>query len=232
MSWTACYDNSCPIHRSEKEGAGWHPKKLRRVNATLRILEQQEIDDFVEMLSPDENLVNSDTGELYDSTPESSEAEEQDEVDKTMQEWFEKGTNPLREDLQEAPEEPTLQRIREHLAQYGSTRWIHENRRTINWVPNPSLDIPTQQYQYHHGTLWQRAYLRNRWSPWKPSAARNAPEVADWLRDEARNAQIRKDRQHLQELAQILGTRGTITLGNDRLHWRPHFRNPTPPHRY
>jgi len=29
LSWTGCYDDSCMIHRSEKEGAGWFPRKPR-----------------------------------------------------------------------------------------------------------------------------------------------------------------------------------------------------------
>jgi len=27
MSWTACYDDNCPTHRSDKDGAGWYPSK-------------------------------------------------------------------------------------------------------------------------------------------------------------------------------------------------------------
>ncbi|RPB14710.1 hypothetical protein P167DRAFT_533704 [Morchella conica CCBAS932] len=30
MSWTACYDDSCRIHFSDKEGSGWFPKAPRR----------------------------------------------------------------------------------------------------------------------------------------------------------------------------------------------------------
>jgi len=29
MSWTACYDDDCFIHRSDKEGSGWFPQKRR-----------------------------------------------------------------------------------------------------------------------------------------------------------------------------------------------------------
>jgi Retrotransposon gag protein/Zinc knuckle len=29
LSWTACYDNECRIHQSEKEGSGWYPKKRK-----------------------------------------------------------------------------------------------------------------------------------------------------------------------------------------------------------
>ncbi|KAH0613946.1 uncharacterized protein H6S33_005832 [Morchella sextelata] len=30
MSWTACYDDSCPVHFSDKNGSGWFPKAPRR----------------------------------------------------------------------------------------------------------------------------------------------------------------------------------------------------------
>src|SRR5439155_9587292 len=28
-SWTACYNNDCPIHYSDKQGSGWFPQKPR-----------------------------------------------------------------------------------------------------------------------------------------------------------------------------------------------------------
>ena len=30
LSWTACYDDSCQIHESSKDGAGWYPRKPRK----------------------------------------------------------------------------------------------------------------------------------------------------------------------------------------------------------
>lgn len=33
MSWTACYEDDCPVHSSDKYGAGWWPKRPRRSRA-------------------------------------------------------------------------------------------------------------------------------------------------------------------------------------------------------
>src|SRR5437762_13678771 len=30
LSWTACYDDRCTVHKSEKDGAGWYPTKPRK----------------------------------------------------------------------------------------------------------------------------------------------------------------------------------------------------------
>jgi len=30
LSWTACYDDACLIHKSEKDGAGWYPSKPKK----------------------------------------------------------------------------------------------------------------------------------------------------------------------------------------------------------
>ena len=30
LSWTACFDDNCNVHRSDKEGSGWYPKKLQQ----------------------------------------------------------------------------------------------------------------------------------------------------------------------------------------------------------
>ncbi len=32
LSWTACYDDACPIHLSDKDGSGWYPQRPRRKN--------------------------------------------------------------------------------------------------------------------------------------------------------------------------------------------------------
>lgn len=39
LSWTACYDDSCLIHKSSKEGSGYYPKKsrARKSHETVRI---------------------------------------------------------------------------------------------------------------------------------------------------------------------------------------------------
>lgn len=29
MSWTGCYDDHCPIHKSDKDGAGWYPQNWK-----------------------------------------------------------------------------------------------------------------------------------------------------------------------------------------------------------
>lgn len=32
LSWTACYNDGCPVHRSDKEGSGWFPRKPRKTH--------------------------------------------------------------------------------------------------------------------------------------------------------------------------------------------------------
>lgn len=34
LSWTACHDDSCPTHRSDKEGSGWYPRKPKNKRKT------------------------------------------------------------------------------------------------------------------------------------------------------------------------------------------------------
>jgi hypothetical protein len=36
LSWTACYEDYCPIHRSDKEGSGWFPTKPKRKRKNFR----------------------------------------------------------------------------------------------------------------------------------------------------------------------------------------------------
>lgn len=74
LSWTACFNDSCQTHKSDKDATGWYPSEPRQLNLATRNEEVLEIDDLIDNLPYDDELVNSDTGELYDSTPESSEA--------------------------------------------------------------------------------------------------------------------------------------------------------------
>ena len=44
MSWTACYDDYCYIHKSDKDGSGWYPKKPRRqANMHVRVRDPEVI---------------------------------------------------------------------------------------------------------------------------------------------------------------------------------------------
>ncbi|KAK5309795.1 hypothetical protein LTR70_009984, partial [Exophiala xenobiotica] len=36
MLWTACYDDDCHMHRSEKDRLGWYPKKPRMAKLAVR----------------------------------------------------------------------------------------------------------------------------------------------------------------------------------------------------
>ena len=41
LSWTACYDDDCTIHLSDKEGSGWFPRKLKQQTSEKRGEQQQ-----------------------------------------------------------------------------------------------------------------------------------------------------------------------------------------------
>jgi hypothetical protein len=36
LSWTACYDDACPVHYSDKEGSGWFPQRRKRKARKLK----------------------------------------------------------------------------------------------------------------------------------------------------------------------------------------------------
>jgi hypothetical protein len=48
FSWTACYDDGCFTHKSDKEGAGWYPKrnkdKMRQQDSPPILLEKCDIE--------------------------------------------------------------------------------------------------------------------------------------------------------------------------------------------
>ena len=44
LSWTGCFDDDCYWHRSDKEGSGWYPKKLRQ--------HKHQVDDDRNLMHP------------------------------------------------------------------------------------------------------------------------------------------------------------------------------------
>lgn len=87
LSWTACYNDNYRTHQSDKDATGWYPKKPRKrqIAPATRNEEVVEIDDFINDFPRDEELVNSDTGEIYDSTPEPEENLETKEREEPLQ---------------------------------------------------------------------------------------------------------------------------------------------------
>jgi hypothetical protein len=41
ISWTACFDDSCLTHRSDKDGAGWYPQKPRKSRSELFVIKDE-----------------------------------------------------------------------------------------------------------------------------------------------------------------------------------------------
>ena len=40
LSWTACYNDNCPVHESEKDGAGWYPRQPKK--KSLNMMKQRK----------------------------------------------------------------------------------------------------------------------------------------------------------------------------------------------
>ena len=60
LSWTACFNNFCPIHRSDKEGSGWFPQGPKNKNKKKRTppswWEPQQEGESTDSLIPQETL--------------------------------------------------------------------------------------------------------------------------------------------------------------------------------
>ena len=54
MSWTACYDDQCRVHLSEKQGSGWYPTKPRRQLNMMQTRPKLERQDAT--ISPPEEI--------------------------------------------------------------------------------------------------------------------------------------------------------------------------------
>jgi Retrotransposon gag protein/Zinc knuckle len=73
LSWTACYDDKCAIHMSDKDGSGWYPKKPRKkrqakqtLNALVQVPEEpdpwyidslEDSDDWEELIEPSTEIL-------------------------------------------------------------------------------------------------------------------------------------------------------------------------------
>ncbi|EOD50112.1 putative retrotransposon gag protein [Neofusicoccum parvum UCRNP2] len=80
VTWTVCFDDNCKTHQSDKDTTGWYPCEPRNLAVLNRNEEVLNVDNIIESFPPDNELVNSDNGELYDST----EAEEDSSDEKDL----------------------------------------------------------------------------------------------------------------------------------------------------
>src|SRR5436305_6605718 len=56
-SWTACYENSCPIHYSDKTGSGYFPKKPKRNDQIPQYVGKDPWDSEVQPSTGKENFI-------------------------------------------------------------------------------------------------------------------------------------------------------------------------------
>ncbi|GME37584.1 putative retrotransposon gag protein [Neofusicoccum parvum] len=70
--WTACFNDNYTTHQSDKDATGWYPRKPRGLAMLTRNEEVLDLNDIIESFPHDDEIVNSENGEFYDST----EAEE------------------------------------------------------------------------------------------------------------------------------------------------------------
>lgn len=131
LSWTACYDDNCVLHYSEKEGSGWFPKKPRG----KRQLAMGRHGPLYDTAMRDSDSDCSSTAERYFNQP-SAESSQTIQQDETSQETF--------SDEDEGPIILVPQRPEQQLGQ------------VLNLAPDTSLtEFALAGYDLH--TVLQRA---------------------------------------------------------------------------
>ncbi|KAL8975953.1 MAG: hypothetical protein Q9177_006948, partial [Variospora cf. flavescens] len=74
MSWTACYEDDCTIHLSDKQGSGWFPRRPRKKEVALigrtpsPYPESQEIDESQARAQLEEEIQEDNESEDTEST--------------------------------------------------------------------------------------------------------------------------------------------------------------------
>ena len=85
MSWTACYDDSCTVYRSDKDSSGWFPRQSKKAKSYAMTSHWDPITDAEkhqarqEQFSQEGNYVDSDN-----MIPSSSEEEDFMKVEKNL----------------------------------------------------------------------------------------------------------------------------------------------------
>lgn len=59
MSWTACYDDHCRTHQSDKDGSGYYPKKLKGTKTLAIAYCNEEANDYNDICLPDDDMEES-----------------------------------------------------------------------------------------------------------------------------------------------------------------------------
>ncbi|GME32995.1 putative retrotransposon gag protein, partial [Neofusicoccum parvum] len=134
LSWTACFNDDCTTHQSDKDATGWYPRKPRGLAMLTRNEEVLDLDDIIESFPHDDEIVNSENGEFYDST----EAEEDSSDEKDLAE------------VEESPLAGAINRLLEKVEEHGIMAKIplhHGESEQGIWIPDnqPGLALVTWQ---------------------------------------------------------------------------------------
>jgi hypothetical protein len=213
LHWTACYNDDCQTHQSSKDISGWYPHEPRQFGMMTRNEEVIETDEIIDSFPLDEELVNSETGELYESTTESGDS-------------VQSGDPPMLSDKWD-----TLISLEVLAERYGISKHLHDewgNLRTI-WIPHQRSLALTVLWEWRQNTLWE-IRIEQDGKKYELPVTKNTTLVE--RHHQGTSAREQADYDSLRELARILCRHGTATIQNRTLQWIPDEKLNMPTFRY
>jgi hypothetical protein len=118
LSWTACYDDDCRVHLSDKQGSGWYPTKSRRELNVIRRKPLQQSRDGGNARHPRSPPLRREDATLQENQEPGIAEAEPGEISETQ--WWtnnESRTQPLiwsNESLPDSEREPPGLELAEH----------------------------------------------------------------------------------------------------------------------
>ncbi|KAK7702109.1 hypothetical protein SLS57_011493 [Botryosphaeria dothidea] len=150
LSWTACFNDDCQTHQSDKDATGWYPKKPRGLAMLTRNEEVLDLDDIIESFPHDDEIVNSKDGKFYDST----EAEEDSSDEKDLVE------------VEESSLAGAIDRLLEKVEEHGIIAKIplhHGESEQGIWIPDNQPGLALVTWQVQKDQIWETRVYEDRY---------------------------------------------------------------------
>ncbi|KAF4311420.1 putative retrotransposon gag protein [Botryosphaeria dothidea] len=210
LHWTACYDDGCQTHQTSKDISGWYPHEPRNFGMMTRNEEVIETDDIIDSFPLDDELVNSETGELYESTSETQS-----------------DNAPIPSDKLD-----TLVSLEVLAERYGIGNHLRDEWGNLSqtiWIPHQKGIALTVIWGWRQNTLWETR-IEQDGKKYELPVTKETTLVE--RHHQGTSAREQADYDSLRELARILCQYGTATIQHRTLQWIPDKKLNRPTFRY
>jgi hypothetical protein len=221
LSWTGCYDDNCYVHKSDKDGSGWYPKRPKASKG--KALKQVNMHKALIPIERDPRLISVDDEKFIIETWHWKQVKTEDDAEEhdTTIGWI---THDPQGKRKTEPLWVVFDSTREALTQYGLPP-PRESSESEEGKPGPSIgsEIPDCLMGHRHSMFWCKEeckpYLEAGRQQLKEAREELHEEIPEDEREEYSSSEdevtrmINEHTEYIEELSKKIDTRANIASG-------------------